>query len=77
MADTSRFHGEPVWIPYPPGHSRTKDRMQALGDERPPRSDMSLERLAKRQDQTSADVMMSHVSSCIERQEGNHGSRRA
>jgi hypothetical protein len=51
--------------------------MQALGDERSSGSGVSLERFAKRQGQTSADVMMSHVSSRIESQEGDHGSRRA
>jgi len=50
-----------------------KDRMQALGEERTPGSGVSLERFAKCQGQTSADVMMSHVSSRIERQGG--GSR--
>jgi hypothetical protein len=36
--------------------------MQALDDERSPGSGVSLERFAKRQGQTSVDVMMSHVS---------------
>jgi hypothetical protein len=44
--------------------------MQALGDERSPGSSVSLERFAQCQSQTSADVMMSHVSSRIESQGG-------
>jgi hypothetical protein len=44
--------------------------MQALGDERSPGSGVSLERFAQCQSQTSADVMMSHVSSRIESQGG-------